>query len=341
MMNGWAILREQLDVVYRHLGRAPELDREVNAETLTRLLAMPAAGLVTAESVIESGRRTGVAVIPLRGVITPRASYFSLMLGGGYGLQGFRSAMRAAIADDEIGAVVIDVDSPGGSCALVTETAQELRSMRGAKPIVAVANTMCASAAYEIAVQADEVVVTPSGLVGSIGVYCVHIDWSAWNERFGIDPTYVYAGRYKVEANEDEPLSDDAHQALQKRVDELYAKFVTDVAKGRGVSPKAVRQGFGEGRVVGADEAVSLGMADRVGTFEETVTRLVGGKRRRALSSIAAATEVIEPSAETDEPEAEEVEGAPGPDVVDSGDQEQLASARQLLESATQSLKGE
>src|SRR5207237_10294998 len=120
------------------------------------------------------------------------------------------------------------------------DPAPEPRAARGAKPITAAVNTMAASAAYWLASQADEVVITPSGLAGSIGVYLVHEDWSAANAQMGIDVTYISAGRFKTEANPDEPLSEDAKAALQAEVDDLYSLFVTDVATGRNPSERPV-----------------------------------------------------------------------------------------------------
>lgn len=218
----------------------------------------------------------GVAVIPLRGMITPRGSFLSVLFGGGGGLEAFRSAFREALASDEVGSILLDIDSPGGSTDLCDETAAEIRAARGTKPITAIANTDAASAAYYIASQADEVVVTPSGEVGSIGVFMLHWDESALNEQIGIEPTYISAGRYKIEGNPDEPLSDEAKAAFQQTVDEFYEMFVAAVAAGRGVDPEAVRSGFGEGRMVTAERAVALGMADRVATYEQTVQRLAG-----------------------------------------------------------------
>ena len=90
-------------------------------------------------------------------------------------------------------------------------------------------------------------------------------------EKAGVKVTMISAGKFKTEGNEFEPLSDEARAAIQKRVDGYYSSFTGAVAKGRGVTPSAVRGGFGEGRVVGANEAVSLGMADRIGTLESTL----------------------------------------------------------------------
>lgn len=254
----------------------------------------------------QAAMRTGsiagaVAVISLRGLITPRGSFLSMLFGGGGGLQAFRRNLRDALSNDDIASILIDIDSPGGSTDLVAETANEIRSARGTKPIVAIANTWAASAAYWLGSQADELVVTPSGEVGSIGVFCIHEDWSKWNEEFGINVTYIKAGKFKTEGNPDEPLTEEAEAAIQAKVDEFYGMFVADVAKGRGATASAVRAGYGEGRMVTAKQAVALGMADRVDTYEGTVEKLVRGKAR---SRSAEAPPAGPDAAET--PEAEE-----------------------------------
>lgn len=286
----WAIREDALRVVAGYLasGRAGEP------------AAQPPAEAISSDRIRSTG---GVALIPLRGLITPRATFLSMIFGGGGGaLDVFRSRLRVALDSDEVSSILIDVDSPGGLSDLVLETAAEVRAARDQKPVTAVANTMAASAAYWIASQASELVVTPSGDVGSVGVIAMHEDWSAFNQSIGVDPTYVYAGRYKAEFNPDEALSDEARGHLQERVDHCYGQFVGDVAKGRGVTPKAVRETFGEGRMVVADQAVKLGMADRLGTFEDTISRLVGTQKRSGrrteklsdhLSAVTADVEVV------------------------------------------------
>jgi signal peptide peptidase SppA len=240
----------------------------------------------------------GVAIVPLTGVITPRGSLLSILFGGGMGgLEGFRANFREALNDPEVSAIVLNVDSPGGLISLVPETAAEIQDARGSKPIVAVANTMAASAAYWIAAQADEMVVTPSGQTGSIGVYIVHEDWSKFNEGFGVVPTYISAGKYKVEGNEDEPLSDAAMAAWQGEVDEIYGEFVDGVATGRGVSAADVRAGYGEGRTMRATPGVAAGLTDRVGTLEEVVGELLepnGSKGPTAKIEVPEGFKVVE-----------------------------------------------
>lgn len=225
-----------------------------------------------------TGVRAGgaVAVLPLTGVITPRGSFLSMIFGSGCGgLQGFREDFRDAVASPDVGAIIIDIDSPGGLIDLVPETACEIREARGSKPIIAIANTTAASAAFWIAAQADELVVTPSGTVGSVGVYMVHEDWSGYNEKLGLDPTYISAGRYKTEGNPDEPLDEAAQADWQAEVDGLYETFVNEIATGRGCSAQDVLDNYGDGRTLRAAAALSAGMVDRVDTIEAVIASLL------------------------------------------------------------------
>jgi signal peptide peptidase SppA len=236
-------------------------------------------------------RNGAVAVIPLFGVIAQRMNMMSAM-SGGTSTELFGKAFKDAVADPSIGGIVLDIDSPGGSVFGVQELWQTIMDARGEKPIVAVANSMAASAAYWIATAADEIVVTPGGEVGSIGVITAHNDLSAALELSGEKVTLISAGKKKVDGNPFEPLSDQAKADLQARVDTYYTSFVSSVAKARGTTASAVRSGFGEGGMVGAVEAVKLGMADRVGTLETGIQR-VGGKstlKAEELSKIIAKT---------------------------------------------------
>ena len=170
-------------------------------------------------------RSTGLtAVIPIYGVIQHRADMLS-EFSGGTSTTAISKALRAALTDDRIKSIVLEIDSPGGSVAGVSELADEIYAARGTKPITAVANTMAASAAYHLGSQADEFVVTPSGSVGSIGVYGVHQDVSAAMEAAGVKTTLISAGKYKVEGNSYEPLSSEAAMHMQEQVSAFYDVF--------------------------------------------------------------------------------------------------------------------
>jgi capsid assembly protease len=228
----------------------------------------------------------GVAVLPVLGTISHRMGMFSAS-SGGTSTEALTREFRSLLADSSVSAIVLDVDSPGGSADGIDELATEIFKARGKKPITAVANTLMASAAYWLAASADEIVVSPSAEVGSIGVLAAHEDRSALMEKLGVKVSLVSAGKYKTEGNPFEPLSDEARANIQKRVDEAYGRFVRAVARGRSVPVDTVRNGFGEGRVVSAREAVRLGMADRVATIDEVIATMPTTSASSAASTNA------------------------------------------------------
>jgi signal peptide peptidase SppA len=233
----------------------------------------------------------------------------------------FREAFREALADDDITSILIEIDSPGGRADLVAETADEIRAARGqGKPIVAIANTLAASAAYWIASAADEVVVTTGGLVGSIGTYITHLETSKFDEDLGFTYTLISAGKYKTDGNELQPLSDSARENYQQIVEAFNDLFIAGVADGRGVDEDTVRNGYGEGHVLPPDAALAEGMVDRIETYEQTVARLIAGRGPGARSPLAAATpaatarlDAPDPAAQLEQPELPLVDDTPAP----------------------------
>jgi len=216
--------------------------------------------------------RGGVAVIPMQGTISNRPDIWSFLFGGASCVE-LADQLHSALADPSVARIVLDIDSPGGTVDGITELAAEILAARAEKPIIAVVNTMAASAAYWLASQATEVIMSPSAQAGSIGVFNVHMDKSKALAEMGVVPTFISAGKFKTEGNPFEPLSADAKAAIQERVDSYYGMFTRDVAKGRGVPVATVRDSYGQGRVLGATDAVAAGMADRVMPFSEAVGR--------------------------------------------------------------------
>ena len=270
MNTPWAITAEKLQVILDVLAYHA-MGGTLTAEEIQERIS--AVSSRTAPRSAES-----IAVLPLYGVIAPRMDLMT-QSSGGTSVEAFTKTFRAAVADSTVRAVVIDVDSPGGAVNGVDELSTEIYRARGSKRIVAVASSMAASAAYWIASAADELVVTPSGEVGSIGVLAAHEDASKAYETAGVRMTLITAGKYKAEGNPYEPLTEEARAAMQERVDEYYGMFVKAVARNRGVGVGAVREGYGEGRVVGARKALEAGMVDRINTLDETINRLAGAHR--------------------------------------------------------------
>jgi signal peptide peptidase SppA len=279
----WAILPRQLivleEIVVRHVS-GEKLDAE-EVETRVHGASRP----------VTDRRMSAVAVLPLFGTIFPRANLMTQM-SGATSAELFGKEFAKLVRDPEVSAIVIDVDSPGGTVDGIEELSNQIYDARGSKPIVAVVDHLMASAAYWIGTAAEEVVISPSGEAGSIGVFAVHEDFSKALDQEGIKVSLISAGKFKVEGNPYEPLAEEAKGAIQSRVNDYYDSFINAVARNRGVNPNAVRNGFGEGRVVGARQAVDLRMADRIGTLDETVDRLLS---RNPISNSPGASESSDP----------------------------------------------
>jgi signal peptide peptidase SppA len=276
----WAILPEKLKVITELVALRASGQRLSEEEIQTRLKEAEIAAMrdesdqPRARGSARSQSSYGsVAVIPIQGVISRRANMMS-QYSGGTSIEKLTSQFRAALADQSVKAIVFDVDSPGGTVEGVPELADEIYKSRGQKKSIAVANGFAASAAYWLAASAGELAVAPSGQVGSIGVYISHDDLSAAMEKAGVKTTFISAGKYKVDGNETEPLSDSARADMQAKVDAFYGMFVKGVARGRRVSQDDVRGGFGQGRMLLAQAAVKEGMADRVATMDDTLSRM-------------------------------------------------------------------
>jgi ClpP class serine protease len=129
-------------------------------------------------------------------------------------------------------------------------------------------------------------VVTPSGQVGSIGVFAAHEDISKALDMEGIKVSLISAGKYKTEGMPYEPLSAEARANMQQMVNSFGDMFTNAVARNRGVGSYTVKNGFGEGRMVLARDAVKSGMADSVATLDQTLARLLG-RTSKVLSAAA------------------------------------------------------
>jgi signal peptide peptidase SppA len=255
------------------------------------------AGLATPESIhaamVAYGQRPmeptvigDVAVIEVNGPITYKSSWLSMFFGGA-SIQDLQQQFRMALGDQAVRTIAFKFDSPGGVIDMVPEFADEIYKARGTKTMVAIADTMIASAAYWLAAQVDTIYATTSSQLGSIGVYNEHEDLSGMLEKAGVKITLIAHGDHKVDGNPYEPLSDEARAARQAGVDEVGEWFDAAVARGRGVKKSVVLDTFGQGQVFRGKEAIALGLADRVGTFSDVLLKLTKG--RGGMSSPRAA----------------------------------------------------
>src|SRR5574337_686848 len=177
-----------------------------------------------------------VAVVPLSGVLAKKMNLFA-DISGGTSTEVIGAAVRAAAADPKARAIVLAVDSPGGTVDSTQALAATVRAAAGAKPTVAWVDGQAASAAYWVAAAADAVYAgAATDVLGSIGVVATHKDISAAEAKMGVKTTEIVAGKYKRAASQYAPLSADGAASIQAKVDELYAIFVADVALDRGLA---------------------------------------------------------------------------------------------------------
>lgn len=270
----WALMPERLNAVAAVLARWSQ-----KAPATLDVLAGIDADKVAREARRQTANAVsggGIAVLPLYGVVTQRGNMVDDVSGpGSVSTQKFATSLRQALADESVSQILIDIDSPGGSVYGVAELADEIIAARSQKPIIAIANSLAASAAYWIGCSASEFYVTPGGEVGSIGVWQAHFDCSQALAADGVTPTLISAGKFKVEGNPYAPLDAEAQAFMQSRVDDYYLAFCKGVARGRGVPIAQVRNGMGQGRVLGADTAVEQNMVDGVVAFDDAIRNML------------------------------------------------------------------
>lgn len=215
----------------------------------------------------------GVALIPVIGSLVNRGAW----IGTSSGLtsyEGLAAQIRAARDDPAVGAILLDLDSPGGEATGMFALASLVREVAAEKRVVAMVNDMAASAAYGIASAASEIVVSPTSIVGSIGVVLTHFDRSGEMASKGIKPTLIYAGTNKVDGNPFGPLPDGVRADLQAEVGKFYDQFVGLVAQGRGDRLTEAMARATQARTYLGQEAVERGLADRVASFDAVLASL-------------------------------------------------------------------
>jgi HK97 family phage prohead protease len=276
-------MASKLEGVRRAAYSMPWMMQLEKLEAVLDLVDIRASGVVLSEE--EAAARIGerraaeprlvgtVAVLPFYGVVAQRMNVME-RISGGTSTELFGRDFEAAVEDEAVTAIVIDVHSPGGSVYGTPELARKIFASRGKKPIIGIANALAASAGYYVLAACETVVVTPSGEVGSIGVYMAHDDLHIMAHEAGVKRTYIFAGEHKVDGNPYQPLSPETRAYWQEQVDDMYAMFVGDVARFRGVSTKEVLANFGQARTLLAGRAVAAGLADRVATLDEILDEL-------------------------------------------------------------------
>lgn len=238
----------------------------------------------------------GVAIIPVNGSLINR-------FGGSWGyVTGYnfiRSQLNAAMADDDVKGIMLDLNSYGGEVAGCFELCADIRAARETKTIVAMVDSNAYSAGYAIASSASKIVVTPSGGVGSVGVVAAHMDMSQMLDKWGIKVTLIYEAEHKVDGNPYEPLPDEVKADIKKGIHKSYESFVSLVATNRGMDPQKVRDT--KSRTYRADDALALGLIDAIASPIEAASAFLdelSGSTSQLRQGASMSTATTEPGAQ-------------------------------------------
>jgi protease-4 len=231
---------------YRHGTAATRLLGKVRARS------RPAVALVTVAGAIQQGRSR-------RGPLSPAAGAGSDTVG---------AALRSAARDDAVGAVVLRVDSPGGSYVASDVIWREVGQLRKAgKPVVASMGDVAASGGYFVAMGADAIVAQPGTITGSIGVFSGKVVTAGLLERLGIGTDAVVEGRHARMFSSRVGFDDEQWRRLDEWLDQVYADFVGKVADGRGLTRERAHE-LARGRVWSGADAHERGLVDELGGLD-------------------------------------------------------------------------
>lgn len=220
----------------------------------------------------------GVAVIFADGALMHRSRFDMADSSYFLGYDELATQLEAAVDEPDVHAVLQVFDSPGGQVAGAFEYGDRIHALRGKKPMWAIGDDLAASAAYLAASAFDQVAVSATGYLGSIGVVMRHVDFSRALANDGIRVTHIYAGAHKVDANPYEPLGRDVQDDLQAEVDGIYTMFVDAVARNRGITARAARET--QARTFRGTAAVEMRLADRIATTDELISELAALRPR-------------------------------------------------------------
>lgn len=222
--------------------------------------------------------RDGIAILPISGSLVHKYGYLQ-PVSGMTGYDGIKARLIAALADDDVNGIMLDVDSPGGEVAGCFVLAQEMQKLLASKPIWSMGNELSCSAAFAISSQAERRIITSTAITGSCGVITAHVDRSQMLSQQGVKVTLLYSGQHKADGNGYEALPTDVKENYLSKLHALREEFADIVANGTGLTKKAVLDT--EAQTYRGNEALSVGFADAVLSPDEALAELAEHSREK------------------------------------------------------------
>jgi ClpP class serine protease len=183
-----------------------------------------------------------------------------------------RDTFDELLNDDAVMSIILRLDTPGGMASGCFDLVDHIFEARGRKPVYALVDDHAYSAGFALASACDEIWISRTGGVGSVGVVCYHHDWSGNNAQIGLKVTPLFAGARKVDFNPNFPLSEEAHDEAMADLEDMRTMFVDTVARNLGMEADAVRAT--EAACYRGQSAVAVGFATRIGTWHDLIAHL-------------------------------------------------------------------
>ena len=219
-----------------------------------------------------------IAIIDVKGEITRDTDSFSYAASGVANSVSIVKLIKAAVKDESVKAIILDLDTPGGEVTASDEIYHELKLCD--KPVVAMMNTMAASGGYYVACGANKIVANRSTLTGSIGVIISTVDVSGLLDWAKVKPEFYTSGKMKAMLNPALPTTEEEAKVVQTLVMDIYSDFAGIVSEARNIPLEKITKGeLGDGRVFDGKQALENGLVDELGYFstaEDAALELAG-----------------------------------------------------------------
>jgi protease-4 len=243
---------------------------------IAAIIAVILIAIVAATWFLTYTKEKSIAVIYIEGTLS--TGDFSTADATGSEFVG--GEIRDAADDPLVEAIVLRVNSPGGTPAAAQEITADVEYAKARKPVVVSMGDIATSAAYAVSAHGSRIYADPDTLTGGVGTIWIFTDISTWLDHEGYNMTVVKSGARKDMGSPYRPITVDEQDYAQSIVNASFARFMDDIVKQRNVS----RADIEDGRVVRGEEAVKIGLVDRLGNLHDAIedARSLGGPAVRS-----------------------------------------------------------
>ena len=174
--------------------------------------------------------------------------------------------------EEDVKALVLRIDSPGGTVVAAQEIYAEIQKLKDDKVVLASMGNVAASGGYYVACAAEEIVANPGTLTGSIGVLSEYPNIEELMKKVGLKSKVMKSGRFKDLGNPMREMTDEEKRLLQDLIDNIHRQFIRDVANGRGKTIEEIEP-WADGRIFTGEQAKEIGLVDRLGNLQDALDR--------------------------------------------------------------------